>query len=232
MLLLLLSLLGLLLPREGSTLLMNALKGLPAEYSPLIGRILSETLDKASASLLSLSALTLLWSASRGVRGIGAGVRNVYRGKKDRHFLLYGVKSVIYTLLYLLSVLLALIVWVFGDQLLRYAPKGSPIGLLRLLNGSALFLLLTALFALTYRGFSGRRISFFAGLPGAVFSAFGWLLYSAVFEFYVEHFAGYSYVYGSLTSLIVVMLWLYSCMEILLVGAGINVFLYERVTIF
>lgn len=232
MLLLLLSLLGLILPREGSVLVNATLDGLPDELRPLIEGLVTEVSEKASASVLSISAITLLWSSSRGVRGIGAGVRNVYGGKKERHFLVYSAKSVGCTLLYLLSVLLALIVWVFGDQLLRYAPEGSPHGLLRLLNGSALFLLLVGLFALTYRGFSGRKIPFFSGVPGALFSALGWLLYSAFFEYYVTHFADYSYVYGSLAALIIVMLWLYSCMEILLIGAGINVFLYERATVF
>lgn len=231
MLLLILSLVGLLLPQGGGEMVDTLLDSLPSEYQALAERLLSEVSDKASTSLLSISAATLLWSASRGVRGIGAGVRNVYGGKKERHFILYTIKSVVYTLLYIVSVILALLVWVFGDMILLHAPAGSPVGLLQLLNGGAFFLLLTSLFLLTYRGFSGRKIPLFSQLPGAVFSATGWLLYSAFFEFYVENYANYSYVYGSLTALIVVMLWLYSCMEILLVGAGLNVFLYERVKI-
>jgi membrane protein len=46
------------------------------------------------------------------------------------------------------------------------------------------------------------------------------------------HFARYSYIYGSLSSLIVVMLWLYACMEILLVGAGVNTLWARRVRVF
>ena len=81
---------------------------------------------------------------------------------------------------------------------------------------------------MTYKGYAGRKVKFFSQLTGAFFSAVGWFLYSRFFEFYIENFANYSYIYGSLTALIIVMLWLYSCMEILLVGAGINVFLEEK----
>jgi membrane protein len=81
---------------------------------------------------------------------------------------------------------------------------------------------------LTYRiygGKSGRKIR---EAPGAFLSAAAWFLFSALFEYYVEHFGRYSYVYGSLASIIVVMLWLYFCMEILLIGAGINVLLSRK----
>lgn len=69
---------------------------------------------------------------------------------------------------------------------------------------------------------TGAGTGFFSGLRGAAFAAVGWFVYSRFFEFYIEHFADYSYIYGSLASVIIVMLWLYSCMEILLIGAGVN----------
>jgi membrane protein len=99
---------------------------------------------------------------------------------------------------------------------------------LKVLNSTALFLLLSGVFMLTYRiygGKSGRKIR---EAPGAFLSAAAWFLFSALFEYYVEHFGRYSYVYGSLASIIVVMLWLYFCMEILLIGAGINVLLSRK----
>lgn len=201
---------------------------LPEELSSLSERLLLEISQKSNLSLLSVSAITLLWSASRGVRGIGAGVRNVYGGDKERHYIVYIMKSAALTLLYICSVILALIVWVFGDMILSRMSDGSPIGALKVLNGTALFLLLSAVFMLTYRMFGTRKGERIKEAPGAFLSAAGWFVFSAVFEYYVEHFGRYSYVYGSLASLIVVMLWLYSCMEILLIGAGVNVLLSKK----
>ncbi len=201
---------------------------LPNGLTPYAMRILSEINEKSNIPLLSVSAVTLLWSASSGIRGIGAGIRNVYGGKKDRYYALYILKSVGITLLYICSVILALIVWVFGDMILEAVPHWRHIGALKVLNSVALFLLLSGVFMLTYRIFGGQKSREIREAPGAFLSSAAWFLFSALFEYYVEHFGRYSYVYGSLASIIVVMLWLYFCMEILLVGAGINLLLSRR----
>ena len=124
-----------------------------------------------------------------------------------------------------LTVLMTLLVWVFGDTVTAHIRDGFS-GVLRIFSSGAFLVVLTAVFALTFRGYSGVRTGagtgFFSGLRGAAFAAVGWFVYSRLFEFYIGHFADYSYIYGSLASVIIVMLWLYSCMEILLIGAGVN----------
>ena len=59
--------------------------------------------------------------------------------------------------------------------------------------------------------------------PGALFSAVSWNLFSWGFSIYVGTFNGLS-VYGSLSAIVVIMLWLYFCMYLLLIGAHINRF--------
>lgn len=200
----------------------------PKGLAPYAMRVLSEINEKSNIPLLSVSAVTLLWSASRGVRGIGSGIRNVYGGKRDKSYVLYILKSIGITLLYICSVILALTVWVFGDMILATVPNWRHIGALKVLNSAALFLLLSAVFMLSYRFFGGEKSKGIKEAPGAFLSAAAWFLFSAIFEYYVEHFGRYSYVYGSLASIIVVMLWLYFCMEILLIGAGINLLLSRK----
>ena len=200
----------------------------PEGLAPYAMRILSEINEKSNIPLLSVSAATLLWSASSGIRGIGAGIRNVYGVKRDKYYPLYVLKSVGITLLYICSVILALIVWVFGDMIFEAVPNSRQIGALKVLNSASLFLLLSGVFILTYRAFGGKKSREIREAPGAFLSAAAWFLFSAVFQYYVEHFGRYSYVYGSLASIIVVMLWLYFCMEILLIGAGINLILSRK----
>ena len=48
-----------------------------------------------------------------------------------------------------------------------------------------------------------------------------------VFSLYFTNFSNYSYMYGSLTAIVLLMLWLYFCICILFIGAEINHFLYE-----
>lgn len=231
MLILILSLAGMILPRGGGEVREKLLAIIPAELDALAATVLWEVEEKANVSLLSISAVTLLWSASRGIRGIGTGVRNVCGGKEAPRLLTRHLRDLLYTLLYIAAVLLSLVIWVFGDTIAAGVAPGGPTRLFRLLNSSALLILLVTVFLLTFRGMSGLRVTLSSQLPGAVFAAFGWLLYSRFFEFYIEHYANYSYIYGSLTAMIIVMLWLYACMEILLVGAGLNLLLARRVRV-
>ena len=221
-LILLLTGIGFFLPKIESSVIDAISVAVPGELSGFLKTILDEISDKSSVSVASFSALTLLWSASRGIDSIGTGITNVYGGAKRIGFIGHRLKAVGFTLLWMLTVLMTLGIWVFGDTILSYSGNLSSYGILRLLNGGAFLVILTAIFAATFTGYAGRRLGFFPQLPGAAFAAVGWFLYSRFFEFYIENFANYSYVYGSITSIIIVMLWLYSCMEILLIGAAIN----------
>ena len=50
----------------------------------------------------------------------------------------------------------------------------------------------------------------------------GWLVISFVFSMYLTIFKGFSGLYGSMTAIILVMLWLYFCMYVMLLGGLIN----------
>ncbi len=224
-LIVLLAVVGRILPENGGAIKDGIISAVPESFAPLAGTVLDEVSEKSNIRLLSVSAVTLLWSASRGIRGIGAGIRNVYGGKPEADPIKYVLRGLAYTLLWMLTVLMTLLVWVFGDTVTAHIRDGFS-GVLRIFSSGAFLVVLTAVFALTFRGYSGVRTGagtgFFSGLRGAAFAAVGWFVYSRLFEFYIGHFADYSYIYGSLASVIIVMLWLYSCMEILLIGAGVN----------
>ena len=62
-------------------------------------------------------------------------------------------------------------------------------------------------------------------LPGAFFTACGWMALSFIFSIYLDIFKGFTNMYGSFTTIILVMLWLYGCMYIILLGGEINAIL-------
>lgn len=220
-LIVLLSVIGRILPENGGAVKDRIISAVPEKFAALVGTVLDEVSEKSDLRLLSVSAVTLLWSASRGIRGIGAGIRNVYCGRTESNPVKYVLRGVGYTLLWMVTVIMTLLVWVFGDTVTAHLADDLAAAV-RLLNSGAFLVVLTAVFVLTFRGFAGVRTDFFSELRGAAFSAVGWLAYSRFFELYIEYFADYSYIYGSLASVIMIMLWMYSCMEILLIGAGVN----------
>ena len=89
------------------------------------------------------------------------------------------------------------------------------------------FVVLTVFWDLVYRFLPNRRnmakTTLRKQLP--VFTACGWLLLSFFFSVYLDVFKGFTSMYGSLTTIILIMLWLYGCMYIILLGGEINALL-------
>ena len=82
---------------------------------------------------------------------------------------------------------------------------------------------------LTYEFLPNRRDRWMKHFPGAVFAAIGWMVVSWVFSVYVDIFEGFSNMYGSLTTIVLIMLWLYFCMYSILIGGVINVMFYDKI---
>ena len=80
----------------------------------------------------------------------------------------------------------------------------------------------TLLFALMFMYLPGRNNRFLDSLPGALFGSLGWMTVSGLFGVYVEHFSGYSHLFGPVYTLALAMLWLYACVNTLFFGGIIN----------
>ena len=100
--------------------------------------------------------------------------------------------------------------------------------ILRLLSGVIdlrfflLVFLQTLLFCAMYTTLPNRQSRFWASMPGALLASVGWLVFSQLFSLYVEHFADYANLYGSVYAVALSMLWLYFCIQILFYGALLN----------
>lgn len=78
-------------------------------------------------------------------------------------------------------------------------------------------------FAFVYRYGPSRHQRDIPIFSGAVFAAILWALISALFRFYVLHLGNYSWTYGTIGTFIVLLLWLYLCCLVMLIGAQLNV---------
>jgi membrane protein len=139
----------------------------------------------------------------------------------------------LYTFAFLLVLLLTLVLHVFGTGILAYIQNhadGFWRFVLRLVD-LRFFLLLglqTALFTAMFMALPNRKNSFSESFPGAVLASVGWLVFSKGFSYYVEHFSGYSGIYGSVYAIALSMLWLYFCLSILFYGGALNRLLMEK----
>lgn len=217
--------------------LLDALNGvIPGALMDAARELILNVYNNSSGAVAGISALTAVWSASRGVYGLLNGLNSIYGVAEDRGYLVTRFLSIIYTFVLEALILLSLVLHVFGNTLIRFlrelniAPMTWLIDLLdlRLL---VLLVLQSLLFTLMYMILPNRRNGFWESLPGGLLAATGWLLFSNLYSVYVTHFPSYANVYGSVYAIAISMLWLYCCLEILFFGGALNQLL-ARLTAF
>ena len=183
--------------------------------------------ENTSRTAVSLSALAALWSAGKGIYGLMKGLNAVYEVQEHRGWLRRRLLCAVYMVSFLLVLMLTLVLHVFGNTLAAFLRHrgGGFAWLGEELPGLRYFLLVavqTLLFALMFMYLPGQNNCFLDSLPGALFGSLGWMTVSGLFGVYVEHFSGYSHLFGPVYTLALAMLWLYACVNTLFFGGIIN----------
>ena len=214
--------------------LMAILEGwLPGSLLPVVQSLVEASYRHSSGTVVSISVIAALYSASRGMFGIRNGLHAVFAITPQRNYWRKRGISMLYTAVFLALLVLTLLVHVFATALLDYLQMTtSPILMLlmRLIDfrSIVLFLLLGALFATMYAWLPSRRSSLRESLPGAAAAAVGWLVFTKLFSVYVAHFTNYTNIYGSIYALALGMLWLYFCICIFFYGGALNRWLKQQ----
>jgi len=197
---------------------------LPDALKHLAWQLISGAYAGSSGMVISLSAVTALWSAGRGIYGLIRGLDTVYGRAEDRGWLRTRLISAVYTVLFLMVLLLTLVLHVFGSTLLelleqygfRFPVDLTPLRFLLLVVLQTL--LFCAMFMVLPRGGNAFRES----LPGALFGSLGWMTASSLFSVYVQHSGRYASIFGSVYAAALAMLWLYFCISIVFYGGVLN----------
>ncbi len=198
---------------------------IPDVMDPLAKTLIAEVYDK-SAGILSIAVIATIWSAGKGVLALMQGLNAINGVKEERNYFLVRLVSSFYTLVMLVIMILSLFVMVFGNALVAVVLYRIPqlqILVSFLMNFRFIFVwaVLTVLFAMIYAYIPNIKLQFREQLPGAMFSAIGWSVFSWGFSLYVGRAEAYN-IYGRLSIIVIVMIWMYFCMYIIMVGAYLN----------
>ena len=207
---------------------------LPSTMAEGAEELIYSTYRNSSGAMVGVSAVTALWSASRGIYGLLTGLNAVYGVSENRGYIYTRSISVVYTFVFILILLLTLVLHVFGNSiinLMRQVDNPVVIFFIDLID-LRFFLLLflqSLVFTLMFMVLPNKRRSrFIESLPGGVLSSLGWLVFSDIYSIYVENFSKYSTIYGSVYGIAITMLWLYCCMSILFYGGALNRYLMDK----
>ena len=194
--------------------------------------LIADCYANTSRTLVSVSALTALWSAGKGIYGLMKGLNAVYGVENHRGWLRTRLLCAVYMIAFLLVLLLTLVLQVFGNTLIRFLLHrgGSLSRLATELLGLRYFLLVsvqTLLFGALFMYLPARNNRFLESLPGALFGSFGWMTVSGLFSRYVEESGGYASIFGPVYVVALSMLWLYFCVNALFYGGVLNRYLMK-----
>lgn len=204
----------------------------PDSMNGFVIDIINEVYSKTAVTI-SLSAITAAWSAGKGFLALMRGMNSVYDVEEQRNYIILRFRSAIYTIVFVISIILSLVVLVFGNSIHQAAVVHLPFlavitGMILQLKDVVAIAFFTLVFMLLYKFVPNRKARLLSQAPGAVFSSVCWYLFSIGFSLYVTYTPGLNNMYGSLTTIILAMLWLYFCMYIILLGAEINSYFEEQ----
>lgn len=213
-----------------SDMVMNALvEILPAGFYDMIEGIVKD-LFTSSTALMSGTVIAAIWAAGRSILAISNGLNSVRGVKESRNYFYMRLRSGIFIIFLLLSIIMAFGLLVVGnriqDTVLQYAPMLQRFtGIIISLRTVLSIFVLSLVFLSMYCILPNCRVNFIHQIPGAVFAAAAWSIYSYGFSIYFDRAGRFSSIYGSLTTAVMMMLWLYFCMWLLFAGAEVNCYL-------
>ena len=202
-----------LLPNEASSLIINAISG------------------KGFDSSIGAFNIVALFVASNGTYAIINASNTLYQvPNSDR--LKNRIRSVILLFILLMLIVFLMIVPIFGEKILALFETTPFVESLKIIHKITewpltVFLIYINL-KLIYTIAPSIKVTSESTTYGAIFTTIIWTIATAVFSYYLNHFANYNVLYGNLSSLIILMMWLYIISYVFVMGMAINVTNFEQ----
>ena len=199
-------------PGGTSTLLIPLLSGRGIDYSIII---------------LIVSALLLV---SKGTRSIMRVASTLY-GSEDTNTIKEIIKSFILAIILMLLITFIIVIPVLGGKVLELLHNFKMVSIItdniiniyNLLKWPISIFIIFICIKIIYTISPNKKIPGKTVNVGSLFTTILWTLATSLYSFYITHFSNYNIFYGSVSNLIVLMLWMYIISYIFVLGMSINV---------
>ena len=203
-------------------------KIIPTGMNEFVLSIVQEVYSK-SIGTVSVSIIFTIWAAGKGLFALTKGLQVVYKtnGKKQTSYIYLRLNVLLETILFIVLIVCGLTVLVFGETFKNIVQEQfggvKNFSIFSSIFTKLLFIFITFLvFLLLYRFMPKHKVTFKSQVLGAIFGAIALNVVSFVFSKYLYIFKGFSWTYGSLTTLMLIMMWTYSCFYTVFLGAEFN----------
>lgn len=205
----------------------------PTSVDSMMTSIVNQVYNQ-STGIIPITVVVALWSAGKGVLAMTTGLNSIYGCHETRNYVFLRIRATFYTVAFILVIILLLVLSVFGNSITilieQYIPimKNAAEWLIMLRTYVAPGILM-AFTLFIYKFLPNRKGKLLKQIPGAVFAVLGCMIVSWIFSVYVDVFQGFSSMYGSLTTIVLVMLWMYFCMYSILLGGELNILMADKI---
>ncbi|MFC5558830.1 YihY/virulence factor BrkB family protein [Ureibacillus thermophilus] len=198
------------------------------------GTIVEVLTDYDGGRALSVGIIGTLWAASKGMNAILKTLNEAYETEPKMGIINRGW-SLVFTVSLIFVLLFALLLPIFGQQYVYqlFDFLGVAASFVDFWNyvqwilpPVLIFVVLLLLYWLI--PYTDPKVPILTVLPGTFFSSISWVVLIYGFSFYVNHFGHFTSTYGSIASVIILMLWLYFTGMILIFGGLLNATMYKR----
>lgn len=182
-----------------------------------------------STAMMMAAILVLLTSASAAIRSLQGTIGDLQGGQRFVGALGY-LFSVVFSLLFLAALYFAILVMLTGHSVIERLNQLLPFVDIRQSWEYVRFLVLAGIDYVIIWGIyevSKRSWDSYQTFPGALFSTVAMVGASIAFSVFISASSKYPLVYGSLASVILLMLWLHTCCMVIYCGAAINIVIRE-----
>lgn len=211
---------------NANTVLSAMQRVLPAQTYTLVSDLIKSLVTDQSAGLLSFSILLAIWSASGGFRSFIKALNKIYGVAEDRSPIVVILQSILFVVILAGSVVLSLILIVFGNQIFSFLSSLAPsidFSILKsIFKYTAPLVLILFLFTIFYMFVPSKNVKFKYALPGAIFATIAFMVATFGFQIYVNQFANYSRFYGALGTVVVLMFWMLILSLVMVIGGELN----------
>ena len=197
------------------------------DYALLIARNL------AKSNVIYINLITALITGSTCLFAFIVGIRKIHNIEYTSNYALLKVLTIFNMFILYLAIIVTFILVILGGMIIGYVKLYLPfateiidqiLSYKYLVSGIALIILTMSLYTTT----TNFERSFFKNIYGAVFTTFAWIIVSNLFSIYFTKFPINTSTYGSLTGIMIVLFWIFICINIVFIGACVNEVVYPQ----
>lgn len=185
-----------------------------------------------SPAIVSVTSILLIWSSAKGVQGVKSGLNAINGDVEMSNFIMLRLRAILYGIIFSLTLVLSVAIIVFLNYIwdLIQAYFGfSFVWVDYLINFRFLIQWIIYAFVLTfvYAWVPDKKSRPRKQWKGALFTGTTWTLFNWAFNYYLSNWSSFN-IYGSMATVVIMLIWIYTLSFLFMYGGIINVYLNRK----